>query len=166
MINIVFGAEKLARRGLRVPDEYEADALHQVTVGQMMVSNTVNLPETMRVRELTDRIAKGEADYVRHQAFPIVGANGRLTGIITRGDLPAALDEPAGGDLCVLDAGTRSPYVAYPDEILHDALDRLLRHDIGRLPVVSRDDCPSARGPSARRPAHLSRQASPSMKGA
>lgn len=132
--------EKLARRGLRVPQEYEADPLQQVTVGEMMITNTLNLPGAMRVRELADRIAQGQAEYVRHQAFPIVDADGLLAGIITRGDLLAALDEPAGGDLTVLQAGTPSPIVAYPDEMLHEALTRLLQNDIGRLPVVSRDD--------------------------
>ncbi len=132
--------EKLARRGLRVPQEYEADALQGVTVGEMMVATTLHLHETMRVKELTDRIAKGEPDYVRHQAFLIVDGEEHLTGIITRGDLLAALDEPAGGDLTVLQAGTATPIVAYPDEILHDALSRLLQNDIGRLPVVSRED--------------------------
>ena len=30
--------------------------------------------------------------------------------------------------------------VTYPDELLHDAVAKMLRHDIGRLPVVNRDD--------------------------
>ena len=30
--------------------------------------------------------------------------------------------------------------VAYPDELGHDALLRMLHHDVGRLPVVSRAD--------------------------
>ncbi len=105
--------EKLARRGLRVPSEYEADSLQQVTVGDMMVSTTVNLPGDMRVKDLADRIARGEPDYVRHQAFLIVDEDDHLTGIVTRGDLLVALDEPAGGDLSVMDAGTPSPIVAY-----------------------------------------------------
>lgn len=132
--------EKLARRGLRVPSEYDADPLQQVTIGDMMVTTTLNLPEDMRVKELADHIAHGEADYVRHQAFLIVDEDGRLTGIITRGDLLVALEEPAGGDLSVLQAGSRSLVVAYPDEMIHDALNKLVRNDIGRLPVVSRDD--------------------------
>ncbi len=132
--------EKLARRGLRVPSEYEADSLQQVTVGDMMVPTTVNLPGDMRVKDLADRIAGGEPDYVRHQAFLIVDEDDHLTGIITRGDLLVALDEPAGGDLSVMQAGTPSPIVAYPDEMVNDALNRLVHNDIGRLPVVGRDD--------------------------
>ena len=32
------------------------------------------------------------------------------------------------------------PIVAYPDELSHDAMLRMLQHDIGRLPVVSLED--------------------------
>jgi chloride channel protein, CIC family len=40
----------------------------------------------------------------------------------------------------VLDAGRRELVVTYPDEILHDAIAAMLRHKIGRLPVVSREN--------------------------
>jgi CBS domain-containing protein len=40
----------------------------------------------------------------------------------------------------VLDAGSTNLIVAYEDETLHDAIARMLRHDIGRLPVVDRAD--------------------------
>jgi H+/Cl- antiporter ClcA/predicted transcriptional regulator len=132
--------EKLARRGLRVPSEYEADSLQQVSVGDMMVTPTLNLRSDMRVKDLADRIAQGQPDYVRHQAFLIVDDDDQLVGIITRGDLLVALDEPAGGDLSVMQAGATSLVVAYPDEMLHDALNKLVRNDIGRLPVVSREN--------------------------
>jgi CBS domain-containing protein len=40
--------------------------------------------------------------------------------------------------MSVLDAGTREPVVTYPDELLHDAVAKMLRRNIGRLPVVER----------------------------
>ena len=40
--------------------------------------------------------------------------------------------------MTVLDAGSTNLIVAYEDETLHDAIARMLRHDIGRLPVVDR----------------------------
>jgi CBS domain-containing protein len=36
----------------------------------------------------------------------------------------------------VLDAGTRDVMVTYPEELLHDASNKMLRHNIGRLPVL------------------------------
>jgi CBS domain-containing protein len=40
----------------------------------------------------------------------------------------------------VLTAGTNRPIVAYPDELVHDAMHSMMNHDIGWLPVVARDD--------------------------
>jgi len=51
-----------------------------------------------------------------------------------------ALDQGANGDTTVLAAGSRELIVTYPDEVLHDAVNKMLRNDIGRLPVVSRED--------------------------
>jgi chloride channel protein, CIC family len=50
------------------------------------------------------------------------------------------LGQSAEDDTTVLDAGSRDLIVAYPDELLHDAVTKMLRHNIGRLPVVSRQN--------------------------
>ena len=39
-----------------------------------------------------------------------------------------------------MEAGQRELIVAYPDEPLHDAIVRMIKHDVGRLPVVDRSD--------------------------
>jgi CBS domain-containing protein len=41
--------------------------------------------------------------------------------------------------MSVLEAGTRDVVVTYPDELLHDAAAKMLRSNIGRLPVVDRN---------------------------
>ena len=40
----------------------------------------------------------------------------------------------------VLEAGTRNVIVAYPDEVLYEASAKMLRNNVGRLPVVDRKD--------------------------
>jgi CBS domain-containing protein len=82
----------------------------------------------------------GEPLYLRHHALPILDEEGRLAGIITRGDVLRALESEPAGNRSVLDAGNDAVIVAYPDETLHDALDKMLHNDIGRLPVVSREE--------------------------
>ncbi len=68
----------------------------------------------------------------------ILDKDGKLAGIITRGDvLRAVSEDPA---MTVLQAGTRNPIVTYPDESLHEASAKMLRNNIGRLPVVDRKD--------------------------
>ena len=60
--------------------------------------------------------------------------------MITRGDLIRELDQGDGTERAVLDAGTKRPIVTYPDEMLEQAMELMLEHDIGGLPVVRRDD--------------------------
>jgi len=50
------------------------------------------------------------------------------------------LEASPGEALSVCQAGTQTLVVTCPDELLHDALHKLLAHDIGRLPVVKREE--------------------------
>jgi len=132
--------EKLARRGLRVQQEYEADLLRQVSVGDVMDKNPPTVPSSMKLSDLAARISEGDPLLTKRQGIPIVDAQNRLVGIITRGDVLRALEENVDGNKTVIDAGSDTLVVAYPDEALHDAVAKMLRNDIGRLPVVRRDD--------------------------
>jgi CIC family chloride channel protein len=132
--------EKLARRGLHIHQEYEADVLQQVRVSETMDRDAPTLSQNVKVRELADRIARGDSEARKHQGMFIVDSGGKLMGVITRGDVLRALDEDPSGAMTVMEAGTQNVVVAYPDELLHDASAKMLRNDIGRLPVVKRDD--------------------------
>jgi CIC family chloride channel protein len=94
----------------------------------------------MKVSEAVDRIASGDPDLARHHALPIVDERGQLSGMVTQSDLLAMLEVDGGRDKTVLEAGTRALVVCYPDENVFDAMTRMLRNDIGRLPVVGRED--------------------------
>lgn len=132
--------EKLVRRGLHIDQDYESDVLQEVSVSEVMDRTVASVPPEMTVRELADRVARGDPAAIAHQGHPIVDPAGRMVGIITRSDVLRALDKNAAGRLTVLEAGTKDPIVAYPDELLSTAVARMLRQDIGRLPVVSRED--------------------------
>ena len=132
--------EKLARRGLHIHQDYEADVLQQVPVSQTMDQDPSAVPADMTVGELANRIALREPTVVRHQALPILDKQGRLAGIITRGDILRALENDSAGSTTLLDAGSQRLVVTYPDELLYEAAAKMLRNDVGRLPVVSRED--------------------------
>jgi H+/Cl- antiporter ClcA len=132
--------EKLARRGLHIHQEYEADILQQVRVSETMDQDVPKLPADMKVSELSDLIARRDPEISRHQGMVILDTDGNLAGVITRGDVMRALDADSTGASTVLDAGTHDVVVTYPDEMLHDASAKMLRNDIGRLPVVDRKD--------------------------
>jgi CBS domain-containing protein len=132
--------EKLARRGLRIHQEYETDVIQGTNVEEVMMRNVPTIPSKMTVIELADLIASGDPLLTRHQALPIVNAADELVGIITRGDVLRALENNPGGVTTVLEAGNDTLVVTYPDESLHDAVMKMLRNDIGRLLVVSREN--------------------------
>ena len=132
--------EKLARRGLHIHQDYEADVLQQVRVAETMDQDVPTLPAAMKVGELSDLIVRRDPAVSRHQGLVILDSDGKLAGVITRGDVMRALDADSSGALTVLDAGSREVVVAYADETLHDASAKMLRNNIGRLPVVDRKD--------------------------
>ena len=132
--------EKLARRGLHIHQEYEADVLQQVRVSETMDQDVPKLRADMRISELSDLIARRDPEVSRHQGMFILDGDGKLAGVITRGDVMRALDADPSGALSVLDAGSSDVVVTYPDETLHGASAKMLRNNIGRLPVVDRKD--------------------------
>ncbi len=132
--------EKVARRGYHIAYEYSVDPIQARLVGEVMDHNPATVPAAMLVSELADRIAQGDAVLARRQGTPILDERGRLAGIITRGDVLRALEQSPAGDLTVLQAGGRDLIVTYPDESLQLAVSKMLRNNVGRLPVVSRAD--------------------------
>jgi len=132
--------EKLARRGLRVHQDYEADALTQVTVGETMEKYPPVIATDTKVGVVAERIARHDPLVVRRQALLILDDADKLVGIITRGDVLRALDKDSSGAMTVQEAGSTHLVVTFADELVSEAAAKLLRFDIGRLPVVDRAD--------------------------
>lgn len=132
--------EKLARRGQHIAREYSVDLFDLKRVGEVMDLDTPMLSANTPLREYSARIAAGDPVVSRRQGTLLVDAQQRLVGIITRSDVVRALERHGQEKLTVLDAGTRDPILAFADETLHDAIAKMLKHDVGRLPVVERHD--------------------------
>ncbi len=131
--------EKVARHGHHIYREYIVDPLELSFVGDVMDTNVPTILPEMKVSELCKRISQGDPELTPRQAMPIVDNEGRLKGVITRGDLVRAVAAKRD-DETVLEAGSRKPVVGYPDETVRDGVERMLGHNVGRLMVVSRDD--------------------------
>ena len=132
--------QKFAKRGMPVPGESETEVLKAVRVSELMRKDVHPIPQEMTVADLTARMTRGEPAFNLTQGLPIVSADGKLVGVVTQGDLLRALEQGPNGEMTVLDAGSNHPIVGYPDELAHDAMYRMLQHDIGRLPIVSREN--------------------------
>ena len=51
--------EKLARRGLRIHQDYEPDVMQQFSVGQVMSEDVPTVPADMKLSDLTNRMPIG-----------------------------------------------------------------------------------------------------------
>jgi H+/Cl- antiporter ClcA/CBS domain-containing protein len=132
--------EKFARAGFVMRQEFEPNALKQLLVRDVMAHDVATVSPEESIRAAADRYADGDLKSSRHHALPIVDANENLLGIVTQGDLLRALQTDPTGKMSALDAGTSSLVVAYPDERVFDAVTKMLENNIGRLPVVARED--------------------------
>jgi H+/Cl- antiporter ClcA len=130
--------EKVVRRGHHITREYSIDPLEIARVGDIMDRDVQTIVSTMRVSELADSIVKGDPGLTKHRAIPIVDEQQRLVGMISREDVLRHLRE--GSNMTVLEAGNKNLILAYPDEIVRDAVYRMLHQNVGRLLVVSRKD--------------------------
>jgi H+/Cl- antiporter ClcA/predicted transcriptional regulator len=126
--------EKIARRGVRVPAEYSADFLDTVLVRDMM-SPTVR---TLKADDTLETVRQWLATRglgTTHQGYPVLDETGMLVGVLTRRNL---LEAENTGDKKIRELVQRRASFVYDDLTLRDAADHMVRHDIGRLPVLSR----------------------------
>jgi CBS domain-containing protein len=139
--------EKVARRGYHISREYSVDPLERASVGEVMSASVVTVPASMPVTELLRGYFQGGADR-KHQAYPVVDAQGTLLGVVTRGNLLedwvvaglAPADAPSRTLIIAYDLLHREPITAFPWESCRTAAERMAQMGVGRLPIVSPDD--------------------------
>jgi len=132
--------EKLDRRGHHVMREYIVNPLHLMRVADVMEKDVPTVPASLPVEGLFERLADEDPVLARRQEWPVVDDAERLVGLVTRGDLVRALEQEDGEGTTVHDLGSRTLVVTHVDELLEEATAKMITHDIGRLPVVERDD--------------------------
>ncbi|MBS1868799.1 MAG: chloride channel protein [Actinobacteria bacterium] len=129
--------EKIARRGYHVNREYEVDPLQALFVRDVMHADPLTLDPRMTAGELHAQLPEGSAAR-RQRLYPLLGADGRLDGVVAWSDVLAARAEhDASAPLATL---AHMPVVVHPDETLRAAADRMLASGHGVLPVVARDE--------------------------
>jgi H+/Cl- antiporter ClcA len=127
--------EKLARRGTEAGTEYVSDYLRRVRVGVAATRDVVTLAAAGTLEQVRAWMAS-RAPGSTHQGFPVLDADGRLKGVVTRRDL---LDDRIPGDRTIGTLVRRTPVVAYEDNTLREAADHMVAEGVGRLAVVSRE---------------------------
>ena len=132
--------EKLARRDAGVRTEYSVDHLAHVLVRDAASRDVVSLSSLQTVSQTRQWLAEGAGQPrgpATHQGFPVLDAEELLIGVVTRRDL---VDNSRSGDELLGAIVTRQPAVVFEDNTLRDAADHMVLEQVGRLPVVSRDN--------------------------
>ncbi|MEJ2726657.1 MAG: chloride channel protein [Deltaproteobacteria bacterium] len=122
---------KLQRRGLNLRMG-KSFALDVVQVEKVMTRKVHKIFSGTPVAQLKALFEKYD-----HPGFP-VEREGQLLGVVTEEDLDMALKGLKGGGR-VDEIISKEIAVAYPDETLHDALDKIQESGLPLLPVVLKD---------------------------
>lgn len=124
----------LVRKGLRIQRGKDIELLETIMVEQVMQTDFVPLREDDPIP-----VAMEELNRQKMQGLPVVDAEDRVCGILTVQDVEnAALRKPKAqtvGEIC-----SRNTVVAFADETVSSALQKMGSRDIGRLPVVERSN--------------------------
>lgn len=128
---------KLKLKGIRLQSGRDEDILHSVNVEEVMSTQFETISPKATVRELLEILSN-----THHHGLPVVTDDGVLSGIVTVGDIDRSGIVENSGEVCVADIGTpRSQLViAYIDETIGEALQRMSPRGLGHLPVVARDN--------------------------
>jgi chloride channel protein, CIC family len=125
---------KLTRRGIDILKLKNEDILESIKVSEAMFRKVITINESATVSDAEFLIKS-----TSHRGFPVLDCNGRLCGIITHYDIYNAIDN-GRENLPIRDIMSGKLVICYPDETLKDALEKLGRHDIGRIPVVKHNE--------------------------
>jgi H+/Cl- antiporter ClcA len=128
--------EKIARRGRHILREYTVDALEFMQAGQLMTQDPRTLTGDMPLPEVARFFAE-EAD---HRSYPVVDAQGRLLGLVSRQDaLEWRVAGHAEGRLAdaLSDASTG---FAYSETPCGEVADMMVESGVGRVPIVDHQD--------------------------
>jgi H+/Cl- antiporter ClcA len=119
--------EKLARRGLQVPSAFHVDVLRSTRVSAVMSTEVRTLPAGLALDAVMAQVSAGG-----HSAYPVVDDEGRLVGIVTRGDVLRA-DETT---TTLTELAEPQPVTVAPSDTVAHALERMLEERVDHLPVV------------------------------
>jgi chloride channel protein, CIC family len=126
---------KLLRRGIRLEQGRDIDVMQGVLVGEAMTAEVDTVSADVGLLELEQIFAESH-----HHGFPVLDEQQELFGIVTLQDLARAAEQGPLAGRTVRDITTRSVLTVYPDEPMWVALKRLGTRDVGRLPVVERQN--------------------------
>lgn len=124
--------EKIARRGQHVTREYAVDPFELTRVAEVMARKVDALPADMPVAEAISAVEEG-----RHQAYPVIDAECRPVGFVTRAEaLRWAFEGRDQGERLGERVSDASAPTVRPDDVVATVVEIMLATGLGRIPVT------------------------------
>jgi CIC family chloride channel protein len=127
--------EKVARRGFHLSREYAVDPLEIQFVREVMRTNVVVLPASGLLNDIVTQFRTNHGPKGQH-LYPIIDADRRLVGVITRNHLQHLVAEAAPLNSAIADLAQKDVVVAYAGEPLRTVVYRMAETGFTRMPVV------------------------------
>jgi CBS domain-containing protein len=131
--------ERIARRGHHIMREYSIDPFLQTRVEQIMAKPAHTLAGSISIEQAIAFFMAAEGPK-RHKSYPVVNADGKLVGIVSRADILRWSREGWDGNVNTLADAQRDAgiFAAYGDELVGHLADRMAVADLGRVPILER----------------------------
>ena len=124
--------EKIARRGQHITREYGIDPYELTRVQEVMVGEVDTLSADLSIAEAVAVLEAG-----RHRIYPVVDAQGRPVGLVSRADaLQWRIEGGHKGEQIADLISDASLDVVHPQDVVTRAVDLMLQSGQGRLPVT------------------------------
>lgn len=125
---------KLVRRGIDVERHDYSNLIESITVSEAMLTDVITVLQTDTVRKVGLMIKN-----TNHRGFPVLTNDRLLAGIVTRTDINKALLR-GDAEAEVRSIMSKDLIVCYPNESLKTAFHKMASKNVGRIPVVKRDN--------------------------
>ena len=122
---------KLRRKGIDIRMDRPL-VMNLVTAEEVMTRDVVTIPAEMPA----SMVELYHLEH-KHEGFPVI-LEGKLLGIVTVKDVPEDMEQKR--DKKVEDITSSFVITVEPDETIHNVLEKMLKHNIGRVPVVEKDN--------------------------
>lgn len=126
--------KKMRRKGVDPPSDQPSDTLQSVLVEEFMTKDFGSVSPTTPLETLSDRFRESG-----QRGLVILDEERQLQGIVTVTDLERALRE-GREQINAADIATRTLITAFPDQSIREALFQIGAENVGRIPVVSREN--------------------------
>jgi H+/Cl- antiporter ClcA/CBS domain-containing protein len=125
--------EKIGRRGRHILQEYTVNQLDLAQASQIMTPEPATVPGSMTIAQAVDFFT----NEAQHRSYPVVDAQGKLLGLVSRTDALSWQADRAGDETPLGDvvSDATQPF-AYPDTPGGAVADMIVESGVGRIPIV------------------------------